>query len=147
MDNWMAMGTACCASSRSTSPEKVRLHRMQKKPPPPLLVTASPYGSKYSALNGIAIEDSTHGIQTGPIKADSKPRDFRSNFKEVAEMEQSAEVLAEVLTGKEGNIGNEYGEKEKGFPISPFHPSPQGSHGVFPEVTAPRHTQLVYSTL
>ena len=146
MDNWTALGTVCCASSRSTSPEKHRLHRLSKT----LAVTASPYDSKYSALNGIAVEDSRRAIQTvppGPIKADCERRGVvRSNLNEAAGMEKS-EVLAEVLTGKEGNIGNECGDTEKVFPNKPLHPFPQRSHGVDAELTAPRHTKLVRSVV
>jgi hypothetical protein len=108
MDYWTDMGGVCCAYSRSTSPEKHRLHRVSKT----LSVTASPYGSKYSALHGISVEDSMRVIQTvlpGPIKANS--------------------------------------EQEEVFPNKPLHPSPQRPHGVYAELTAPRHTQLVCSTL
>ena len=127
MDNWTALGKVCCASSRSTSPEKHRLHRLSKT----LSVTASPYGSKYSAPNGIAVEDNRRGIQTvlpGPIKADCEPRGvFLSYLKEAAGMEKS-EILAEVLTV---NVG----DKEKVFPSA------------YAELKAPGHTKLVCSAV
>ncbi len=145
MDNWTALGTVCCASSRSTSPEKHRIHRLSKN----LSVTSSPYGSKYSSLNGLTVEDSRRGIQTvlpGPIKADCEPRFvFLSKLIEAAGMEKS-EILVEVLTGKEGNIGND-GDKEKVFPSKPLHPSPHHSHGVYAELTTPLHKKLVCSAV
>jgi hypothetical protein len=89
MDDWTALGTVCCASSRSTSPVRQRIHRLSKTLP----ATASPYGSKYSALDGIAVEDSRRGIPTvlpEPINADCKPLGvFRSNLNEAAGMEKS----------------------------------------------------------